>query len=106
MLVTRYEDLKQDTLSQVIRMLDFLNWNYSWSELAVKLRDGFNIFRRNHTDTDKSEYYTREQRLKVNGVIKETASHLENFQQDHLFKLHDYLFDEGHRQTREPLHTS
>ena len=99
MLVVRYEDLKQDTLSQVIRMLDFLNWNYSRTELAVKLQDGFNAFQRNHTDTDQYEYYTREQRLKINSVITETVSRLKNFQQDHLFKLHEYLFDKDHRQT-------
>ena len=88
-MVVRYEDLKKDYLTEVMRMLDFLNQSYSRAELKVKLKGGFVDFWRNHTA--QYEHYTKEQETRINTLILQTLDILKGHRLDHLYQLRDYL---------------
>lgn len=88
-LVVKYEDLEKDSLSQVVRMLDFLNQDYNRTELAAKLEGGFTDFQRSHGDS--YEHYTEDQKREVNAMIMETVNILKAHNLDHLFPISDYI---------------
>ena len=90
-LVVRYEDLKKDYLTQVVRMLDFLKQNYMYTDLVKKLHGGFDLFKRKHSVSDQFEHYTKEQKIKINAIIRETTEILKRHELDLLFQLRQYL---------------
>ena len=47
----RYEDLKQDTFTQVKRMLDFLHFGYREDELRQRMAANFSTFQQKHHET-------------------------------------------------------
>ncbi len=85
LLVVHYEDLLADTVKEVSRMLDFLHQDYSRTELATKLKDGYGKFHRSHSAADDYDHYTKDQRLYINSMITSTESKL---QQTHNEQLH------------------
>lgn len=88
-LVVRYEDLKDDSLLQVTRMLYFLNSAYNRTDLMAKLKNGFTAFQRNHTDN--YEHYSGDQKREINAMIMDTISILQAHHLDHLFQIREYL---------------
>ena len=74
MLTVFFEDLQQDTVREVKRMLDFLEYPYSGAELQASLEEGFNQFYRNHTDT--FHHFTPDQKEAYNTVIAGTVQRL------------------------------
>ena len=89
-LVVRYEDLKEDKVEQVSRMLDFLHHDYNRTELATRLEAGFDEFHRQHT-ADDYDHYTQDQRTYVKSVITSTAEQLKLMGGDELLWIYDYL---------------
>lgn len=75
-LVVCYEDLLTDVLSPVERMLDFLKFPYNHTELIVRLADGFEDFRRNHTPHSSQIHYSPSQTMNINSMITETIQEL------------------------------
>ena len=78
LLVVRYEDLKEDMVEQVSRMLDFLHQDYNRTELAARLEDGFDKFHRHHSAKDDYDHYTEEQRAFIKSVITSTVEKLKS----------------------------
>lgn len=75
-LTVRYEDLKTDTVAEVVRMLDFLEFPYSREEVEHRIREGFTQFYRNHTDS--FDHFTTEQKIFVNGIIFDIVQKVQN----------------------------
>lgn len=88
-LVVRYEDIKDDTLGQVKRMLDFLMFHYTEGTVRRQLEDGYTNFYRNHTAT--FEHYTSDQRVFVNSLIHEAAFRLKQHGVESVLNVDDYL---------------
>ena len=89
-LVLRYEDLKRDSLTQVLRMLDFLNVHYDRTEIETRLQDDFNAVRRNHTCD--FEHYTEDQKAYVKNMLSGTITELQSMGVDYEdLKLEEYL---------------
>ena len=89
-LVVHYEDVKEDSVAQISRMLDFLEHKYVREELAEKLKDGFNSVKRNHTY--QFDYYTENQRAYVNSMVAETIETLKSMDVDYeVIRLDEYL---------------
>lgn len=89
-LTVRYEDLKTDTVAEVVRMLDFLRFPYSREEVEHRLQEGFTQFYRNHTDS--FDHFTSEQKLFVNGVIVDIVQKVRNSKHSELAsKLQEYV---------------
>ena len=88
-LVVKYEELKQNTLQEVLRMLNFLKVPYSKDMVVEKLTAGFNSFQRSHHEDD-FDHYIPEQRNFVRKVVISTNKLLE---ENHLSHLQSYLHD-------------
>ena len=85
----RYEDLKQDTFTQVKRMLDFLHFGYREDELRQRMAADFSTFQRKHHET--FEHFTREQRQIMDSGISTSIDYLMRYNDGDTLRLEDYL---------------
>ena len=77
LLVVTYEELKQDTVKEVQKMLDFLNVTIPKAKLVQRLQaNQFNEFHRNHSGSARFVPYTPTQVKYLNSVISETEQAL------------------------------
>ena len=74
-LVVRYEDLKSNTLQEIMQMLEFLGYEYTPDELKERLNQKFTTFYRNRTST--FEHYTAAQKQYINSIITKVHSRLQ-----------------------------
>ena len=88
-MVVRYEDIKEDRIGQVERMLKFLEYPFDKTELEVKLHREFEAFKRPHKE--EFEHYTPEQKKYVNTILLDTIKILTQHNMEQFFKLEDYL---------------
>ena len=88
-MVVRYEDIKEDHIGQIERMLKFLEFPFDKTELKVKLHREFEAFKRPHKE--EFEYYTPEQKKYVNTILLDTIKILTQHNMEQFFKLEDYL---------------
>ena len=72
-LVLKYEQLLTDTAEELKRVLDFLRVPYSAAQLEKVVQQGYDRFKRTHTDKEKFDHYTESQREHVKGVIRRTS---------------------------------
>ena len=73
-LVVRFEDLKRDIVTEVKKMLDFLEFPYLEARLEERLQKGYTQFLRSHDD--HFEHYTKEQTAHVNKAIRTIITRL------------------------------
>ena len=73
-LVVRYEDIQQNATREVARMLDYLQFPYTYKTLVERLKDDFVLFHRNHTI--KFETFTECQIELVEGWLNKTLNTL------------------------------
>ena len=90
MLTVFFEDLQENAVREVRRMLDFLEYPYSEDKLQASLKEGFSQFYRNHTDSFR--HFTPDQQESFNAVITGTVQRLRqcNLEQVAL-KIEKYL---------------
>lgn len=74
-LVVMYEDLKKDTLTELKRMLDFLQVPYSRSRLIEVVSRGYSTYKRQHVE--EFDHYTTEQREVVCSAIERVSKALQ-----------------------------
>ena len=92
LLVVRYEDLKQDKVEQVTRMLDFLHQVYNRTELAAKLEAHIDDFHRKHSPDDHYDHFTGAQRAYIISLIEDTMNRLKSMHiSSEELKLKEYL---------------
>ena len=89
-LVVRYEDLKQDTIGEVKRMLNFLKIPCDEQEIEERLREDFGTFHRKHTDDD-FEHYNSAQKMYIKSQLIETIRMVETKHKSDVLRLDDYL---------------
>lgn len=75
-LIVHYDDLLEGSLAQVMRMLEFLKYDYDRAELAAKLEDGFMDVQRKHTQ--QFEHYTADQKGFVRSMLNSTMQMLQS----------------------------
>ena len=88
-LVVRYEDLLEDTITEVTRILHFLEVPFSNERLQSLKKTGFDQFHRNHSN--EFDYFTRKQRLHVYSVVVETIKMLVKDNNGKIFGTKEYL---------------
>ena len=88
-LYVMYENLLNDSLSEVRRMLEFLDFEFSESELESRLQQPFYTFQRNHTE--EFEHFTPIQRSYVNFIIESTIEALKDSEFAGQIPLEEYL---------------
>ena len=57
--VVNYEDLKRDTVKEVEKILDFLQFPYSHDEVVERLREDYTDLQRPHTHEDFQHYFPK-----------------------------------------------
>lgn len=87
-LVVKYEALKENSVHEVQRMLDFLDVGYE--DLEEKIRTGFDVFRRKHNG-EEFDHFTTEQRLHVNEGVKAIETLLAISNKSHLLDVSQYI---------------
>jgi DNA-binding NtrC family response regulator len=75
-LIVRYEDVKNNTHSELRRMLDFLQVPYSSSRLKEVVARGYRMYRRDHGET--FDHYTPGQRDTVTSAIEHVSKRLKD----------------------------
>lgn len=75
--IVRYEDLKEGTTKEVLKVVQFLGGvNLPDHNITERLKPGYNHFYRNHVDT--FFHFTPDQEAYISGVIHTTISNLRN----------------------------
>lgn len=77
-LVVRYEDVKEDAVREVKKMLEFLKFtDISDKDVETRLKTDFQNFYRNHTYS--FDHYTSEQKQYVNNAIRRVQDRITRF---------------------------
>lgn len=90
-IVVKYEDMKTNTSMELQRMLDFLQFPYSETQLQSLVSKGYNTFKRNHSLDGDFERFTPAQRLFVNSLVRTTNTKLEEHGLADKYNLTSYL---------------
>ena len=88
-LVVRYEDLLEDTVTELRRILHFLKVPFSKEHLQSLKKRGFEQFHRKHSHG--FDYFTKKQRLHVYNVVVQTIKMLAKNNNDKIFGIKEYL---------------
>ena len=88
-LLVRYEDFQRDRVREVSHILDFLYFPYTHEALAKRLKEDFDMFRRNrHADfeafTESQEHYVEQQ-------LREILDRLTRENNGVTFRIEEYL---------------
>ena len=75
-LIVKYEDIKNNTESELRRMLDFLQVPYSSSRLKEVVARGYHMYRRKHSES--FDHYTPGQRDTVTSAIERVSKRLKD----------------------------
>ena len=88
--ILRYENLKNNTLHEIKRTLDFLGVFYDHNTLADRLRDDYSEFHRSH-EKDNFEHYTSQQKLLLSKTLLDTMMMAEKAGKSSHLRLDEYL---------------
>ena len=88
--VVSYEDLQNDTVREVEKILDFLHFPYSHEDLIQRLRVDFTTFQRHHMN-DGFQHFSPEQKERLRLTLKITISTAKKSGKEHLFHFNEYL---------------
>lgn len=88
--MVRYEDLKNNTIMEMKKMIDFLGFSHiSEAEVRERLSKGFTSFYRNHRDN--FSHYTDEQKDFIHQQVQDTINALREQGRENVFPIHEYL---------------
>ena len=88
--IVRYEDLKNNTVKEMKKVLDFLGFSHiSETDIEERLGEGYNAFYRNHKDN--FGHYTEEQKSFVYQQVEDTINTLREHRMDSVFPIYEYL---------------
>ena len=88
--VVNYEDLMSDTVRQVEKILDFLQFPYSHEEVVERLRVDYTDFRRSHTHDD-FQHFSPEQKEKLRSTLLTAMTDATASGKANLFLFNEYL---------------
>ena len=90
--VVSYEDLQNDTVREVEKILDFLHFPYSHEDLIQRLRVNFTTFRRPHMN-DGFQHFSPEQKERLRLKITQLMAATKTAGKADLFLFSKYLAD-------------
>ena len=88
--ILRYEDLKQDTVGEIEKTLDFLDVSYDPETVRKKLNLDYADFKRPH-DRNDYEHYSVEQKEFVKSVLLDVNVAARRAKKAHLLRLDEYI---------------
>ena len=90
-LVVKYEDLKQDTLKEIGRMMTFLGLPFDKEVVAHRLAEDFTDFKQPHNAGSDFEHYRFDQIMRVKDAVLRAIRLTEKSNMTHVLDLTDYL---------------
>ena len=88
--IVQYEDLKNDTVKEMKKVMDFLGFSHlSEADIAERLDQGYNNFYRNHKDD--FVHFTEEQKAFVHEQVVNTINTLKEYGLENVFPIYKYL---------------
>lgn len=90
--VVNYEELQNNTVGEVEKILDFLHFPYNHSDLVERLRVDFTTFRRLHMN-DGFQHFLPEQKQQLRETITNLLSMAKAVRKADLFIFQRYLSD-------------
>ena len=88
--VVNYEDLRNDTVREVEKILDFLHFPYSHDELVERLREDFTAFQRVHKN-DGFQHFSPEQKEQLRLALEAAVTGARDSGKTRFFRFDDYL---------------
>ena len=88
--VVNYEDLKKDTVREVEKILDFLQFPYSHEEVVERLKTDFTTFQRPHTHDDFQHFSPAQKEMLQTTLLTVMADAKASGKAD-LFLFNEYL---------------
>ena len=82
-LVVKFEDLLTDLRTELIRMMEYLEYPYTEEDLNCAIKSNTNFFRRNHSHSKHIKHFTQTQIDVVYRKIQEVAKFLKNYKVDY-----------------------
>ena len=90
--VVSYEDLQNDTVREVEKILDFLHFPYSHEDLIQRLRVDFTTFQRHHMN-DGFQHFSPKQKERLRLTITQLMGAAKTAGKADLFLFSKYLAD-------------
>ena len=88
--IVRYEDLKNDTVKEMKKALNFLGFSHiSETDIRERLGEGYNSFYRNHRDD--FGHFTEAQKSFVRQQVQDTINTLREHGKEDSFPIYKYL---------------
>lgn len=93
-LVAKYDDLQDNAITEVMRMLDFLGYPYSLSTITKKLRRNYDEFQRSHSNRTSLvlDYFTKSQISFLNSIINNTAHIITAHRLQHVCDVTKFIY--------------
>ena len=88
--VVSYEDLKRDTVKEVEKILDFLQFPYTHEEVVERLRVDYTDFQRVHIHDD-FQHFSPEQKEKLQTTLQTAIDNAKACGKADLFLFNEYL---------------
>ena len=88
--VVNYEDLKRNTVREVEKILDFLQFPYTHEEVVERLRVDYTDFQRVHTHDD-FQHFSPEQKEKLRTTLQTVMTKAKACEKANLFLFNEYL---------------
>jgi hypothetical protein len=88
--VVRYEDLQKDTVGEVEKILDFLNFDYVHEDIVEKLKGDFTDFKRSHNQTS-FRHFSDKQKEQLRGTLTELWGMAKDRGKAELLRFDEYI---------------
>ena len=90
MHVVRYEDLQNDRVREVERILDFLHFSYNHVDVVSALEEDYSVFQRSHGH-DHFQHYSAEQKEMLRTTLLDVIELASMREKAYLLHLNEYL---------------
>ena len=88
--VVRYEDLQNDRVREVERILDFLHFSYNHDDVVSALEEDYSVFQRSH-EHDHIRHYSTEQKEMLRSTLVDLIKLASIREKAYLLHLNEYL---------------
>ena len=88
--VVRYEDLQNDRVREVERILDFLHFSYNHDDVVSALEEDYSVFQRSH-EHDDFQHYSPEQKGILRTILVDMIKLASIREKTNLLHLNEYL---------------
>jgi len=88
--VVRYEDLQNDRVREVERILDFLHFSYNHDDIVSALEEDYSVFQRSH-ERDHFQHYSAEQKEILRTTLLDMIELASMREKANLIRLNGYL---------------